>query len=316
MNRDSNTNVPTLVILAAGVGRRFGGLKQLEPVGPSGEALLEYSVFDALRAGFGRVVLVVREETEADFRERFESSMGRHVPIDYVHQTLEIPQDRGRVGAHRVKPWGTGHAVLAAEPVVQRSFAVVNADDFYGIESFQALSRFLAESRNRAPMHLALVSYEIGPTLSEAGSVSRAVCRVDSEGRLEALQEIVELRKRGDGGIYLDEAGREVLVPGDEPASMNCWALDPRIFAELRRQFERFVRTRGEDPSSEFYLPEAIQSLNLEDRARVEVLRCGRDWCGMTNPEDRARTASAIETMTVAGRYPRNLWSGDAASRA
>lgn len=300
--------VQTLVILAAGVGSRYGGLKQLEPVGPQGQTLLEYSAYDALRAGFTRIVLVVRPETESVFRARFEQGMAKHAYLSYVHQTLnDLPGDF-TPPPDRLKPWGTGQAVLAAEGEIEGPFAVVNADDFYGAESFAALSSFFSETRPGAPLTLAMVGFEVGPTLSDSGPVSRALCQLDGEGRLDGLVEIIEMWRRNGGAFYRDDEGREVEVASDRLVSMNIWGFIPEVFDELRRRFQDFLARQGQESDSEFLVPDVIQSLVSEGRMQVEVLPHAGRCYGITYPEDRRQVAEHIATMTSRGEYPTGLW--------
>lgn len=307
-SRNGSGIAPTLVALAAGVGSRYGGLKQLEPVGPNGETLLEYSVYDALRTGFSQVVLVVRPETESEFRERFEPGMAQHVSLSYVHQKLtDLPEDFA-LPADRFKPWGTGQAILAAESAIDGSFAVINADDFYGAESFAVLSRFLKGTRLKTPSTIAMVGFEVGPTLSDSGPVSRALCHLDKDGRLAAIVEVLEMWRRDGGGFYLDAEGKEMTVSKDRLVSMNIWGLIPEVFPELRRRFQEFLTRDGKQNDAEFLVPDVIQSLVDEGRIEVEVLPHSGACYGITYPEDRERVASLIATLTTRGDYPVELW--------
>jgi hypothetical protein len=301
----------TLVIMAAGVGRRYGGLKQLEPVGPSGEALMEYSIFDALRSGFDRVVLVIRPETEAEFRELLDPRIGGRGHLEYVFQTLDnLPEGFAPVEG-RGKPWGTGHAVLVAEPAVSGPFAVINADDFYGADSFAVLGAFLNEDRRSDEPMFALPGFRVGPTLSEVGAVSRGLCRADGDGWLEEIYEILKLRKHGDGGRYVDVDGIEHDVDGDELVSMNMWAFTPAIFPKLRARFREFLAgLRGAGDGAEFLLPDVVQGMIDRGLARVRVLRHEGCWCGITFPEDRERVRAFIAGLVARGDYPPRLWSG------
>lgn len=270
--------------------------------------MLEYSVYDALRAGFSRVVLVVSPETEALFRERFDTGMARHACLTYVHQTLDdLPGDITRP-PDRVKPWGTGHAVLVAENEIEGPFAVINADDFYGAESFAALAGFLSNAESRAPSSLAMVGFEVGPTLSDTGPVSRALCELDGEGRLVRIVEILEMWRRNGGAFYLDGEGREVIVGSDQLVSMNIWGFVPEVFDELRSRFQDFLARQGQESDSEFLVPEVIQSLICENCMRVEVLPDAGQCYGITYPEDRQRVAGLIVSMTDNGEYPEALW--------
>jgi hypothetical protein len=300
----------TLVILAAGIGRRYGGLKQLEPVGPGGEALMDYSIFDALRAGFDRVLLVVRPETEGEFRSALGTRLADHIAVSYAYQTLSDVPDGVVLPADRTKPWGTAHAVLAAEGQIQGPFAVINADDFYGSDSFAILGEFLmADHRDTTPT-FAVAGFRVGPTLSDAGPVSRGLCRADRNGWLERIVEVLELDKHGAGGRYTDAAGVEHLVAGDELVSMNMWGFTPTVFPELRLRFRHFLEglSKNTDTSSEFLLPAAVQGMIDDGSARVRVLRHDGQWCGITFADDRDRVRRFIADMVARGEYPPNLW--------
>ncbi len=308
MGSARKTGMKPLVVLAAGSGSRYGGLKQLVPIGPSGETLLEYSIFDALRAGFGRVVLVVRAETESAFRDRLDSGVAGRVPIAYVHQTLDdLPEDFTRP-RERVKPWGTAQAVLAAEPEIDGPFAVINADDFYAAQSFAVLSRFWSEAPSESP-GLAVVGFRAAETLTDAGPVSRALCELDPEGHLRAIVEVSKVWRR-DGRIrYRDGAGLEQTLDGDQLVSMNMWGFAPELFPELRRRFGEFLSRSDGDVDAEFLLPDVIQSVVQEGRFRVKVMPGAGEWCGLTFREDRERVASIIAGLVERGRYPKELWA-------
>ncbi len=302
----------TLVILAAGAGSRYGGLKQLAPIGPSGETLLEYSVYDALRAGFSRVVLVVRPEDQPAFDRRLAKRMARRVPLAYVRQTTgALPPGFGR-RSDRIKPWGTAHAVLAAEAEITGAFAVVNADDFYGAGSFDVLSSFLraqqAGAQGGSPATLAVVGFEVAQTLTEAGPVSRALCRLDDQG---LLRQIVELKKvwRQGGRIRYGDDVSFVPLRGDELVSMNMWGFPRDLFAELRCRFGEFHATSNGRTDGEFLLPDVVQALIRDQRFRVQVLRGSGPWCGITFREDEQRTASVIASLVAQGEYPEELWA-------
>ncbi len=338
----------TLVILAAGAGTRYGGLKPLAPIGPSGETLLEYSAFDALSAGFGRIVLVIRPESEPAFRQRLDSRMARRVPVAYVHQRLDDPavserppavserppavserppavserppavserppagSERPPAGSERlprrVKPWGTGHAVLAAASEVGGPFAVVNADDFYGTESYVALSGFLTGARGDRV--LAAVGFHVAETLPDAGAVSRALLEAGGDGRLRRIGEIFEVWRQDGRIVYRDGGGHERALDGDRLVSMNMWGFTPRLMPELRRHFADFLARPGREPGAEFLLPEVIQSLVSDGRFRVEVLAGSGEWCGITHRQDEGRARSVIASLVDRGRYPRELWA-------
>jgi NDP-sugar pyrophosphorylase family protein len=301
----------TLVILAAGTGSRFGGPKQLEPLGPSGELLLDYGIHDARRAGFERVVLVIRRET----RELFEAAVGARyrgrIPVSFVEQSVDALPSGFRRPAERTKPWGTGQAVLAAAPEIDDSFIVANADDFYGANAYRLLAEFLrapasAPASAPAPSGSAtygLVGYPLRETLTEHGAVNRARCLADTDGWLQEIEEIIGIVPEGEGGRYAGPAGEPRHLSGDTPVSMNIWGFTPAIFPQLESGFRSFLETEGDQPRSEFLLPDELQRLIRRGEARVRLLEGGTDWTGVTHPEDRARVAEYLRQVT--GRaYP------------
>ena len=298
---------PTLVILAAGAGTRYGGLKQLEPVGPSGETLLEYSAYDALRAGFGRIVLVVRPEAESMFSDQFESGLGRRAALAYVHQTLAGSSTSADRPVERAKPWGTGHAVLAVESEIDGPFAVINADDFYGAESYAQLFGFLDESRESESM--AALGFPVGETLAAAGAVSRAVLDADGKGRLSSLIEYVEVWRQAGQIHCRDHNGRRKTLVGDELVSMNMWAFTPDLFPGMHVLFSEFLTRFADDPEAEFLLPEVIQTLIQSESIQVAVISGRSEWCGITYRQDRSLVSTVISSLVEQGHYPDRLWA-------
>ncbi len=301
----------TLLILAAGVGSRFGGLKQLEPIGPCGETLLEYSVFDALQAGFDRLVLVIRRETESEFRRVLDARLAERIALSYVYQELEDIPDGSALPEGRRKPWGTAHAVLASEHKIHGPFSVINADDFYGAHAFIRVGNFLNSLHEQNSPIFALAGYSVASTLSHMGPVSRGLIRVDKNGWLKKIVEILELSKHGTGGRFIDPAGTEQFVPGDELVSMNMWGFTPAVFDELRFRFRGFLGRLGEsnESSPEFLLPDVCHAMIVDGRARIRVLRHDGQWCGMTFAEDRNHVRDFIASMVVRGEYPETLWN-------
>jgi len=299
-----------LVVLAAGVGSRYGGLKQLESVGPAGETLLEYSIFDALRAGFDHIVLVIRPETEGDFRESLGSRLANRVGVSIVYQEITDLPDGVSPPANRSKPWGTGHAVLAVEAAIAGPFAVINADDFYGRDAFRVLGEFMRVFRPGSVPTFALAGFEVGPTLSDAGPVSRGLCRAGESGWLERIVEILKLTKKGEGGVFTDASGTEYGVPPDALVSMNMWGFTPEIFPELRTRFLGFLddEQTAADGRREFLIPDVVQGMIAENRAHVRVLRHKGLWCGITFPEDQSQARELIADLVEHGEYPSRLW--------
>lgn len=298
---------PTLVILAAGIGRRYGGLKQLEPVGPGGATIMDYSVYDALRAGFGRIVFVIRPEIEAAFGATLGRRFEKHVSVACALQDLSALPAGFDLPSGRTKPWGTGQAVLAAESVVDEPFAVVNADDFYGADSFAVLSGFLQREQGDVPTY-AMVGYALRDTLSDVGCVSRAVCRCTSDGWLQSIAEIAGIEKCGPDGRCTDDAGRSQILSGDGLVSMNMWGFTPAVFDALRSAFRGFLQNHGGSNEAEFYLPSVIQDLIRTGRAGVRVLPSKDAWCGVTHPRDKTRVVAMIHELVARGVYPRALW--------
>lgn len=295
---------PTLVILAAGLSTRYGGSKQVEAVGPDGESLLDYAVYDALSGGFGDVILVVSEVNEADLHEHFHDRFGVAIPVrTVVQRTGRLPSGL-RVPA-RVKPWGTGHAVLCLEGTVDGPFAVANADDFYGRAAYRALCGHLTSPERAGEQ--CVVGYPVEGTLSEHGGVSRALLRTAEDDRLTRIEELLDLQRAGDAifGQTVGGAPRELY--GDELVSMNLWGLTPELFGPLRKRFKAFLKQHHDDPSCEFYLSDAVGALVDRGKLKVRVARTTDRWLGMTFPEDRGHVRAGIRSLVEDGEYPRSL---------
>ncbi|MBU0640325.1 MAG: NTP transferase domain-containing protein [Planctomycetes bacterium] len=299
---------PTLVILAAGLGRRYGGLKQLEPVGPAGATLMDYTVYDAWRAGFCRVIFVIRPEMEAVCRAELSPRYADHIPVDYVFQSLGALPAGCAVPAGRTKPWGTGHAVLAAADAVREPFAVANADDFYGTNALAAVAGFLQSEIAVTEPVFAMVSYSLRDTLAEGGTVARAVCHCTPDGWLARIEEIVGIAREGTNGHCKGPQGEPQILPGDALVSMNLWGFQPVVFEELRSGFREFLQTQGAALDAEFYLPAVIQDAIRARRARVRVLPSEDPWFGITHPEDKPHVTAAIRALVARGVYPEKLW--------
>jgi hypothetical protein len=299
---------PTLVGLAAGMGSRFGGPKQLEPLGPDGETMLDFSIHDALRAGFDRVVLVIAPAMHEVFERGVVARWRSRIPVELVHQELDALPAGMKRPASRRKPWGTGQAVLAAAPAVDGSFAIVNGDDFYGRAAYEALAAFLrAPLGDVIPVH-AVVGFPLAETLSEAGSVNRALLEMTPDGWLTRIEEVVGIEARGHDGSVLVDGGETRIIPGSAPVSMNMWGLTPDIFVTLAEAFVSFLERHADDERAEFLLPTHVQELVQRGRARVRVLPGKGPWCGITHREDRERVASALRDHVERGEYSRPLW--------
>jgi len=299
---------PELVVMAAGLGSRFGGLKQLEPVGPAGEALLDFAVYDAWRAGVRRAVFIVRPELEAEFHDRIGSRYRGRLEVGYAHQRLDAVPAGVTVPAGRAKPWGTGHAVLAATGKVDGPFIVINADDFYGPEGMARLVEFLTEPARTGPERYALVGYALRRTLSEHGAVARGICESSADGLLVAIHEHERVAREGDAVVGTGRDGSTRTFTGDEPASMNLWGLRPSLFAHLEERFARFVAERGADPAAEFSLPGTVSALVRAGIAEVRVLATGWPWFGLTHRDDVPGVRRRLAELVGRGDYPSPLW--------
>jgi len=292
----------TLLVLAAGMGSRYGGLKQVDPVGPSGETVLDYAVFDAIRAGFDRVVFVIRRDFEARFREQIGAKYCDRIQVDYVFQSLEALPAGFAAPAGRERPWGTGHAVWCAREALRGNFAVINADDFYGADSFVQLAAFLRAAPVEAarPADFAMVGFRLDHTLSEHGAVARGVCAADAAGRLRSIVE--------QTGITPDQVGNGRPFTGHETVSMNCWGFTPALLAGLDAQFRGFLAVRAGEAKAEFYLPAAVSAMIDRGEAAVRVLATESRWFGVTYREDKPRVQAALAELVQAGVYPARLF--------
>ena len=299
-------NKPTLLILAAGMGSRYGGLKQIEPIGPNGETIIEYSIFDAIRAGFGKVVFVIRKSFADEFKARFANKLDGKIEVEYVFQELDKLPKGYQLPEGREKPWGTGHAILMAKEAIQEPFAAINADDFYGSEAFKVAANFLTEKVSES--NYSMVGYKLKNTLSEFGTVSRGICKTDDQNN---LLEIVERTKiaRVNGTIYfIDENDSKIALADDSPASMNFWGFHPRIFQHLENSFKSFLDEKMLLPKSEFYIPSVVFELIQSGKVKAEVLNADSPWFGVTYPEDKAFVVEQVKKLAEKGDYPNKLW--------
>lgn len=298
-------SAPTLLVMAAGMGSRYGGLKQIDPVGPSGETLMDYSIYDALRAGFGKVVFVIRKDIETPFKEMIGARFEKKVSVEYVFQELDKLPPGFKVPEGRTKPWGTTQAVLAAEEAIHEPFAVINADDFYGEEGYRVLAAHL---QSGTPDY-AMVGFVLRNTLSDFGSVARGVSKADSEGYLQSVVELTNIERDGTHAKNTDPAGKVTSLTGDELVSMNLWGFMPSVFDQLREFFVKFLEKSGTELKSECLVPSAVNELVASGKARVKVLRSNDAWFGVTYKEDRQRVVDSIAALVKKGAYPSNLWS-------
>ena len=301
---------PILVILAAGMGSRYGGLKQMDPVGPSGEAILDYSVFDAKRAGFKRVIFLIKHEIEADFKRIVGSRSEKHMDVTYAYQQLDMLPEGCAVPEGRVKPWGTGHAVMCCREWIDAPFLVINADDYYGVEAYRIAYEKLCQLQDDDKARYFMVGYELRNTLTENGYVSRGVCATDESGCLTAVIERTHIIATCDGPMFTEDGQVYHRLPADAPVSMNMFGFTPSILAEMQAAFPLFHhRALTENPmKAEFYLPGVVNGMLARDTATVEVLRCPSKWYGVTYQADKPQVKAALQQMADDGLYPTPLW--------
>jgi dTDP-glucose pyrophosphorylase len=291
--------------MAAGMGSRYGGLKQIESVGPSGETIIDYSIYDALRAGFGKLVFIIRKDIEEPFKEVVGARFERRVAVEYVFQELDkIPQGF-QVPQGRTKPWGTTQAILTTEGVIHEPFAVINADDFYGAEGYRVLGQHLQSGS----ADYAMVGFILRNTLSDFGSVARGVCQVSGDGYLDRIAELTAVEHDGAHAKNTDPEGHVTSLTGDEPVSMNMWGFTPRIFPQLQERFRTFLEQSGTNLKSECYIPNTVGELIQAGQARVKVLHTHDSWFGVTYREDHQRVVDSIKRLVHEGHYPERLWS-------
>ncbi len=298
---------PTLLVLAAGMGSRYGGLKQLDKLGPSGETIIDYSIYDAIRAGFGKVVFVIRRSFEADFRSTVVEKFKDRIEVEVVFQDITDVPEGCTYHAKRSKPWGTNHAVLMGKDVISGAFAVINADDFYGKESFVSIADFLRNVDGKKNEYC-MVGYHVGNTLSESGAVSRGVCVADAQGYLQNVVERTSIEERNGVVCYVDEKGEEVAIPPHTLVSMNMWGFTPDYFDYSLAAFRDFLATDGDNLKSEFYIPSAVNKLIVQGKVTCKVLETPAKWFGVTYAADRPQTILKINELVRKGDYPKNLF--------
>lgn len=295
---------PTLLILAAGIGSRFGGLKQAEGVGPSGEAILDYSIYDAIRAGFKKVVFVIRKDILEDMKRIFFDKWKDKIEIEYVFQETDDLPDGFLPPAGRVKPWGTGHAIWVARNRIKEPFCMINADDFYGRRSYELAASFLGDMDNLLYGRYALIGYTLKNTLSEFGFVSRAECETDPDGKLISITERLKIKREGEKVVYRDENGESAGISEDAIVSMNIWGFMPSLFGYLENDLKEFLKSNIESEKAEFLLPNVIDRLIKSGEVEIPVLRTDAAWFGMTYQEDREIVRSKLSARVAAGEYP------------
>ena len=303
---------PFLVVLAAGMGSRYGGLKQIDPVGSHGQLIIDYSIYDARRAGFETVVFIIKQENEADFKAAIGDRLSKVIDVRYAYQELTDLPEGCSVPDGRTKPWGTTHAVLAARDVIDGPFVVINADDYYGVGAFRTIYDYLTSAEDAGEcQEYAMVSYLLGKTVTEHGCVTRGVCEVNDDGYLAAVTECPGIEKDGENARFKRDDGSWAALPGTTVVSMNFWGFTKQFIREAERLFPEFLRSiLSESPmKGEFYLPAAVDRLIREGKARVKVLTSEDQWYGVTYREDKASVVKAVADMTEKGLYPEDLWA-------
>lgn len=302
---------PILVVLAAGMGSRYGGLKQMDPLDPEGHALLDFSVYDAKRAGFKKVVFIIKHAIEEDFKRLVGKRMEPFIDVEYVFQENDCLPEGYQVPEGRVKPFGTGHAVLCSKEVIDAPFAVINADDYYGPKAFQVLYDYLITHEDDEKYRYVMVGFHIENTITENGHVSRGVCQVDEDYNLMEITERTRIEKRGECAAFtLDEGETWTPIPDKTPVSMNCWGFTPGFMKELENRFPKFLdeEMKKNPLKCEYFLPSVVSELVEEGKAVVKVLESEEKWYGVTYQEDKSAVMEAIQTMKENGLYPQNLW--------
>ena len=297
---------PTLFVLAAGMGSRYGGLKQLDGLGPNGETIMDYSIFDAIRGGFGKLVFVIRKSFVKDFREKIISKYENHIPVEVVFQDLNDLPEGFTCPEGREKPWGTNHAVLMGKDVIKEPFAVINADDFYGRDSFAVIADYLKNIEGKHDDYC-MVGYRVGNTLSESGSVSRGVCETDADGFLTTVVERTQIERR-DGKVMYKDGDSWVAVDENTPVSMNMWGFTPDYFIHSENYFIRFLRENAGNIKAEYFIPLMVNYLITSGISKVKVLDTTSKWFGVTYVEDRPSVVAQIRALIDAGEYPEKLF--------
>jgi NDP-sugar pyrophosphorylase family protein len=297
---------PTLLILAAGMASRYGSMKQTEGFGPAGETIMDYSIYDAIRAGFGKVVFIIRRDFADSFKASFEPKLQGKIATDYVYQEMDAFLGDAQLPEGRTKPWGTAHAVLCAKNAVQEPFAVINADDFYGKDAFEQAAAFLKNGCSED--QYALIGYQLARTLSEHGTVSRGVCEVNAAQNLVSIKERTKIYRDGNRIIFEDEQGIHE-VPFDSPVSMNFWCFHPSVFPHAEKLFAEFLAANAENPKSEFFIPILAEDFMYNRGGHIKVIPTASQWFGVTYKEDAPMVKASVDALVDSGQYPASLWA-------
>lgn len=310
LNKAKGLNFMTLLVLAAGMGSRYGGLKQIDPITDEGEFIIDFSVFDAIRAGFDRVVFIIKKENYEDFRDTIGKRIEGKIKVEYAFQSLDKLVPAEKISADRVKPWGTTHAVLCAEDVIAGdSFAVINADDFYGADAYKKAADFIKSAEKSAGNHYCMVGYRLGNTLTDNGSVARGICETDENGMLTDIVERTKIFKEPDGASFEDESGNKVMLKNETVVSMNFWGFTSEIFNGAHKRFDDFINDAEREPlKSECFLPNVVGELRSAGECDVKVIETTAKWYGVTYHDDKPGVVKKINELIDAGEYPRGLW--------
>ncbi len=297
---------PTLLILAAGMASRYGSMKQTEGFGPSGETIMDYSIYDAIKAGFGKVVFIIRKETEKAFKENFHEKFKNKVEVDFVYQEMDSFVHKDHIPANRTKPWGTGHAMLCAANVINEPFAVINADDFYGLDAFKKAADFCNNGCDEKTY--AIIGYQLDKTLSENGTVSRGVCKTNEENELVSINERTSISRKEDGKVKYEEDGSSFEVPANSPVSMNFWCFHPSVFNIIKKLFAEFPKNNFDNLKAEFFIPIIGDHFIKEEGGTIKVIPTDAQWFGVTYKEDAPSVKESIDKLISQIVYPVNLW--------
>jgi len=298
---------PTLLILAAGMASRYGSMKQVDGFGPHGETIIDYSIYDAIKAGFGKVSFIIREEFAESFKAIFEPKLKGRVETDYVFQSYDLKPFGIDKVIERAKPWGTAHAVLSARNQVHEPFCVINADDFYGYDAFEKMAKFL--NTEVADDKFSIIGYQVNKTLSDYGTVSRGVCEVDGDGNMVAINERLKVYFAKDGSVVYEEDGQEIPLASDTPVSMNFWGFTPAVFKLTEPLFKAFAEANEDNPKAEFFIPLIGDELIKSGEASFKVIPTDAKWFGVTYKEDKPIVQKSISDLVNSGVYPQNLWA-------
>lgn len=297
---------PTLLILAAGMGSRYGGIKQIDSFGPSGETIMDYSIYDAIRSGFGKIVFIIRTDFADTFKEIFEKKLAGKIETEYVMQEMDSFIGDYKMDSTRTKPWGTAHAVLCAKNAINEPFAVINADDFYGKDAFEKAAKFLND--DVAEDTWSIIGYQLSKTLSKNGTVSRGVCEVDGDGNLVGIVERIKIYPEEDKIVY-EENDKKTELPIDTPVSMNFWGFYPNAFEYIQKLFKNFLAENGSNPKAEFFIPIIGDAFIKDEIGEIKVIQTSAQWFGVTYKEDAPAVKESIQALVAEGVYPKNLWS-------